>query len=269
MSGLWRSWTAVAPSASDMSGSPDSPPWRTLCSSLRSISHSRRAARFLRIRGGRVEKISCYCQFKMSTSLWVRIIALKCKERRNRIRITDTGLLLSFNRKIQEHLFKFNKFVGFHFTGRYRYLAFVGSVRSNVFWPPGFASGSVSHKYGSGYGSGSGSFHHQAKIVRKNLDFFCCVTSLWIFDSVPDPHPDLDLSIRMFLGIPDLHQDPIVRGTDPSQSVTDPQRRFEGVGDFNVFPGVISNKFCDLFTALGTVQGGISHTICGSSHLVW
>jgi hypothetical protein len=32
-----------------------------------------------------------------------------------------------------------------------------------VFGPPG--SGSVSHKYGSG----SGSFHHQAKIVRKTL----------------------------------------------------------------------------------------------------
>jgi hypothetical protein len=34
-----------------------------------------------------------------------------------------------------------------------------------VFGPPGSASGSVSHKYGSG----SGSFHHQAKIVRKTL----------------------------------------------------------------------------------------------------
>jgi hypothetical protein len=31
--------------------------------------------------------------------------------------------------------------------------------------PPGSASGSVSHKYGSG----SGSFHHQAKIVKKTL----------------------------------------------------------------------------------------------------
>jgi hypothetical protein len=34
-----------------------------------------------------------------------------------------------------------------------------------VFGPPGSASGSVSHKYGSG----SGSFHHEAKIVRKAL----------------------------------------------------------------------------------------------------
>ena len=34
-----------------------------------------------------------------------------------------------------------------------------------VFGPPRFAFGSDSHKYGSG--SGSGSFHHQAKIVRK------------------------------------------------------------------------------------------------------
>jgi len=41
------------------------------------------------------------------------------------------------------------------------------SGSSVCFWPPGSASGSVSHKYRSGYGSGSGSFHHQAKLVRK------------------------------------------------------------------------------------------------------
>ncbi len=34
----------------------------------------------------------------------------------------------------------------------------------------------VSERYGSGLGSGS--FHSQAKIVRKNLDFHCFVTSL-------------------------------------------------------------------------------------------
>jgi hypothetical protein len=31
--------------------------------------------------------------------------------------------------------------------------------------PPGSVSGFVSQKYGSGSGTGSGSFHHQAKIV--------------------------------------------------------------------------------------------------------
>jgi hypothetical protein len=35
----------------------------------------------------------------------------------------------------------------------------------DVFWPPG--SGSISQRYGSG--SGSGSFYHHAKIVRKTL----------------------------------------------------------------------------------------------------
>jgi hypothetical protein len=33
-------------------------------------------------------------------------------------------------------------------------------------------------KYGSGYESGSRSFHDQAKIVKKNFDFYCFVTSL-------------------------------------------------------------------------------------------
>jgi len=38
--------------------------------------------------------------------------------------------------------------------------------------------GSVSQRYGSRLGFGSGSFSHQTKIVNK-LDFYCLVTSLW------------------------------------------------------------------------------------------
>jgi hypothetical protein len=37
-----------------------------------------------------------------------------------------------------------------------------------VFWPPG--SGSTSQRYGSRSGSGSGSFYHHAKIIRKILN---------------------------------------------------------------------------------------------------
>ncbi len=45
----------------------------------------------------------------------------------------------------------------------------------DVFGPPGFSSGTIRQRYGSG--SGSGSFYHQAKIVRKTL----IPTSLWLF----------------------------------------------------------------------------------------
>jgi hypothetical protein len=45
----------------------------------------------------------------------------------------------------------------------------------HVFGPPG--SGSIGQRYG--YVSGSGSFYHHAKIVRKNLDSYYFVT---IFD---------------------------------------------------------------------------------------
>ncbi len=45
----------------------------------------------------------------------------------------------------------------------------------NPFGPPGSGSGSVSKRYGSG----SGSFHHQAKIVRKT--FISTVLWLWLF----------------------------------------------------------------------------------------
>jgi hypothetical protein len=38
-----------------------------------------------------------------------------------------------------------------------------GSVGSICFGPPGFAFGSISQRYGSGFGS----FYHRAKIVRK------------------------------------------------------------------------------------------------------
>ncbi len=52
-----------------------------------------------------------------------------------------------------------------------------GSVELNsyVFESPG--SGSISQRYGSG----SGSFDHQANIVRKNIDSYCVVTSLRLF----------------------------------------------------------------------------------------
>ncbi len=58
-----------------------------------------------------------------------------------------------------------------------------------VFGPPGSASESVSHKYGSG----SGTIHHQAKIVRKSL---ISAGDFLNFTSVLDP-------------------DPLDRGTDP------------------------------------------------------
>jgi hypothetical protein len=46
-----------------------------------------------------------------------------------------------------------------------------------VFGPPGSKSGSVSTRYGSG----SGSFYNQAKLVfKKNLNSYCFLTSLWL-----------------------------------------------------------------------------------------
>jgi hypothetical protein len=44
---------------------------------------------------------------------------------------------------------------------------------SHVFGSPGSGFGSISQRYGSGYES----FYHEAKIDRKNLDFYCFVTS--------------------------------------------------------------------------------------------
>jgi hypothetical protein len=80
-----------------------------------------------------------------------------------------------------------------------------------VFGPPRFAFGSDSHKYGSG--SGSGSFHHQAKIVRKPsfllfcdcfMTFYQCSGSTTGSGSVP-----------MFLGLPYSHPDPLDTGANP------------------------------------------------------
>ncbi len=44
-----------------------------------------------------------------------------------------------------------------------------------VFGPPGSRSGSISQRYGSG------SFYHQAKIAKQNLDSYCFVTTVWLF----------------------------------------------------------------------------------------
>ena len=50
------------------------------------------------------------------------------------------------------------------------------------FGPPGSASRSTSQRHGSGFGSSSGSFYHQAKIVRKTL----IPTVLWLlYDFLP------------------------------------------------------------------------------------
>jgi hypothetical protein len=51
----------------------------------------------------------------------------------------------------------------------------VGSVADpdppdpHVFGPPGYGSGCISQRYGSGFDSGSGSFYHQAKLLRTTL----------------------------------------------------------------------------------------------------
>ncbi len=57
---------------------------------------------------------------------------------------------------------------------------FVGSVPTS-FESPGSWSGSISQRHGSGSSSGSGSFYHQAIIVKKKLDSYCFVTSFWLF----------------------------------------------------------------------------------------
>jgi hypothetical protein len=47
------------------------------------------------------------------------------------------------------------------------------SPEQHVFGPPGSGSGSISQRYGSG------SFY-QSKNSKKNLDFYCFVTSFWL-----------------------------------------------------------------------------------------
>jgi hypothetical protein len=53
-----------------------------------------------------------------------------------------------------------------------------GSVGSVCCGPPGSESGSVSQTQRHGFGS----FHHQAKLVRKNHESYCFVTSFWLFN---------------------------------------------------------------------------------------
>ncbi len=84
--------------------------------------------------------------------------------------------------------------------------------RIRMFSSLGSASGSISHKYWSG----SGSFHHQAKI-RKTL----ISTVLWhLYDFLSLNYfvnvPVFRIRIRKLLGLQDPHQDdPLVRGADP------------------------------------------------------
>ncbi len=81
-----------------------------------------------------------------------------------------------------------------------------------VFGPPGSASGSFSHRYGSGFGSGSGSEScpSSSKNRKRNLDFYCFVTSLHDFLSLKN---DVNVPVfrirRIRLRLPD----PLASGT--------------------------------------------------------
>ncbi len=50
----------------------------------------------------------------------------------------------------------------------------------DVFWPPGSASGSVIYLHGSGSCKDPDPFINKQK-TKKKLDFYCFVTSLWLF----------------------------------------------------------------------------------------
>ncbi len=114
-----------------------------------------------------------------------------------------------------------------------------------VFRPPGSASGSVIYFYGSS--PGSGSFHQQAKKMKKNLDFYCFETFFYNFLSLKNElsesskrneHKNLREKKIIFCWHleghwrkeqdPDPHQlvegtDPRIRIRDPYQNVTDPE----------------------------------------------
>ncbi len=70
-------------------------------------------------------------------------------------------------------------------------------------------------------GSAFGSFHHQAKIIRKTLIY----NVLWLLYDFLSLKNDVNVPvlriririgrIRMFLGLPDAYLDPLIRGTDP------------------------------------------------------
>jgi hypothetical protein len=73
---------------------------------------------------------------------------------------------------------------------------------SHVFGPPG--SGSTCQRYGSGSCSGSGSFYHYAKIIRKTLipsihtvpvHFFHCLVPSWYDKSVDRPAAGLSTDL--------------------------------------------------------------------------
>ncbi len=107
-----------------------------------------------------------------------------------------------------------------------KFVISVGDPDPNVFGP----SGSVSHKYGSG----TGSFHHQAKKVRKTL--ISTVTSLWLFILKNDVNISvfrIRIRIRMLLGLPDPHPDPLVRDTDPKIRIRSKMPRVPNTVTYN------------------------------------
>ncbi len=75
-------------------------------------------------------------------------------------------------------------------------------------------------------GSGSVSFHHQAKIVRKTLIY---TVSWLLYEFIPVFRI---LRIRMFLGLLDPHPDPLETGTDPRIRIRTKMSRIHNTGPY-------------------------------------
>jgi hypothetical protein len=111
----------------------------------------------------------------------------------------------------------------------------LGAPNPYVFGPPGSASGSVSHKYGSGSGTSRlRNVPSPSKKSKKKLDFCCFVTSFSPFLSLKNdvnvPLFRIRIRIHMFLGFPDKHPDPLVKGTDPRIQLRTEMERIPNTG---------------------------------------
>ncbi len=128
---------------------------------------------------------------------WTKCPLANVLTRRPRSGPTVPSVFLgNFSRKMPSSGFSSDPRAKRRVVTNYEYLEdSVGDPDPYVFGPPGSVSGSVSHNYGSGYGSSSRSFNHQVKIKRKTL----ISSILWLFyDFLPVFRIRIRIRIRMF-----------------------------------------------------------------------
>ncbi len=103
-----------------------------------------------------------------------------------------------------------------------------------------------------------------SKNRKKNLDFYCFVTFLWLILSLKKNVNAPVFRIRMFFGLPDPHPDPLVTSTEPAPDPTPQSSSKNTVGRKTLISNVLWTRSRILTNGSETVIASYQLCVCSS-----